>query len=89
MDRWDTVQAQQWLGIPVQRLLGEHIQTLINQLLIEKAASFDIAPQVANLISNNVMEFLMISEEDFQLEIEIYRDVMAFHDFGQPLSFIM
>ena len=41
MDRGDTVQAQQWLGIPVQRLLGEHIPTLIKQLLLEKAASFD------------------------------------------------
>ena len=41
MDRGDTVQAQQWLGIPVQRLLGDHIPTLIKQLLLEKAASFD------------------------------------------------
>ncbi len=50
MDRGDTVQAQQWLGIPVQRLLGERIQTLINQPHIEKAASFDVSVLMAQIL---------------------------------------
>ena len=50
MDRGDTVQAQQWSGIPMQRLLGEHIQMLIKQPLIEKAASFDVSVLMAQML---------------------------------------
>jgi arylsulfatase len=50
-DRSDIVQAKQWLNEPVQHLLGEHIESLVEYPPVQKAASFDFSAIMEQLMS--------------------------------------
>jgi arylsulfatase len=50
-DRSDIVQAKQWLNEPVQEILGEHIQSLMDFPPAQKAATFDFSELMKSLMS--------------------------------------
>ena len=50
-DRSDIVQAKQWLNEPVQHILGEHIQSLVDYPPVQKAATFDFSALMQQLMS--------------------------------------
>ncbi len=50
-DRSDVVQAKQWLNEPVQHLLGEHIESLVEYPPVQKAATFDFSALMEQLMS--------------------------------------
>ena len=50
-DRSDIVQAKQWLNEPVQHLLGQHIQSLVEHPPLQKAASFDFSALMEQLMT--------------------------------------
>lgn len=50
-DRSDIVQAKQWLNEPVQEVLGEHIQSLMDFPPAQKAATFDFSELMKSLMS--------------------------------------
>ena len=50
-DRSDIVQAKQWLNEPVQEILGEHIQSLMEFPPEQKAATFDFSELMKSLMS--------------------------------------
>ncbi|XZG71413.1 hypothetical protein ACTSKR_06010 [Chitinibacteraceae bacterium HSL-7] len=42
-DRSDVIQRKQWLNEPIQHLLAEHVQTLVDYPPVQKAATFDFS----------------------------------------------
>jgi len=48
-DRSDTLQRKQWLNEPVQELLGEHIQSLVDFPPVQKAATLDFSELMKQL----------------------------------------
>ncbi|WP_258405405.1 sulfatase-like hydrolase/transferase [Shewanella sp. FJAT-52076] len=42
-DRSDVIQRKQWLNEPIQHLLSEHVQTLVDYPPVQKAATFDFS----------------------------------------------
>ena len=50
-DRSDIVQAKQWLNEPVQEILGEHINSLVEFPPAQKAATFDFSELMKSLMS--------------------------------------
>jgi len=50
-DRSDIVQAKQWLNEPVQHLLNEHIQSLVDFPPVQKAATLDFSDLIEQLQS--------------------------------------
>jgi len=48
-DRSDIIQRKQWLNEPIQHLLKEHIQTLVDHPPVQKAASFDFSELIKQM----------------------------------------
>jgi len=48
-DRSDILQRKQWLNEPVQELLGEHIQSLVDFPPVQKAATLDFSELMKQL----------------------------------------
>jgi len=49
-DRSQVLQAKQWVNEPIQHLLGEHVQTLVDYPPVQKAATFDFSAIMEQLM---------------------------------------
>jgi len=50
-DRSDVLQSKQWVNEPIQHLLGEHIQSLVDYPPVQKAATLDFSALIEQLQS--------------------------------------
>ena len=50
-DRSDILQSKQWVNEPIQHLLGEHIQSLVDYPPVQKAATLDFSALIEQLQS--------------------------------------